>query len=126
MLRAVWRLGGRDDIVACLDLETGAVVAIFPAAAPHRTQAAPNGFAVPDWALLKATAVEGARLMSQFGLLGWDVAATTEGPVIMGLDPTPDLELHQLADRHGLMDGWFHDFVATRRRLSAEHKRLSA
>ena len=125
-LRALWRLGGRDDIVACLDLETGVVQAIFPAAAPHRVQLAPNGFSVPDWALLKATAVEGARLMNQFGLLGWDVASTSEGPVILRLDPTPELELHQLADRAGLMDGWFHDFIADRRRLAAEHRRLTA
>jgi hypothetical protein len=125
VLRALWRLGGRDDIVACLDLETGAVKAVFPAAAPHRAQAAPSGFSVPDWPLLKATAVEGARLMSQFGLIGWHIAPTTEGPVILGLDPTPELALHQLADRRGLLDPWFHDFVAGRRRLAAEHRRLT-
>ncbi|MEJ0064487.1 MAG: hypothetical protein WDM85_02970 [Caulobacteraceae bacterium] len=44
ILRALWRLGGRDDIVARLDLETGAVLAIFPAGSPHRAQAAPPGF----------------------------------------------------------------------------------
>jgi hypothetical protein len=124
VLRALWRLGGRDDIVACLDLESGAVLAIFPAGSPHRLQAAPPGFAVPDWARLKATAVEAMRLMSQFGLIGWDVAATGDGPVIVGLDPTPDVGLHQLADRHGLLDAWFHDFVSDRRRLAAEHRRF--
>ncbi len=125
VLRALWRLGGRDDIVACLDLETGAVLAVFPAGSPHRVQAAPSGFAVPDWPQLKATAVEAMRLMSQFGLIGWDVAPTTEGPVIVGLDATPDVGLHQLADRHGLLDAWFHDFIADRRRLAAEHRRFS-
>ena len=125
VLRALWRLGGRDDIVARLDLDTGAVLGIFPAAAPHRAQAAPRGFAVPDWPLLKATAVEGARLMAQFGLLGWDLAPTDEGPVILGLDPTPDVALHQLADRQGLLDPWFLDFVAERRHLAADHRRLA-
>jgi hypothetical protein len=125
VLRALWRLGGRDDIVARLDLESGAVLAIFPAGSPHRVQAAPSGFAVPDWARLKATAVEAMRLMGQFGLIGWDVAATDEGPVIVGLDPTPDVGLHQLADRCGLLDAWFHDFVSDRRRLASEHRRFA-
>ena len=124
VLRALWRLGGRDDIVACLDLESGAVLAIFPAGSPHRLQAAPSGFTVPDWARLKATAVEAMRLMGQFGLLGWDVAATVDGPVIVGLDATPDVDLHQLADRRGLLDAWFHDFVSDRRSLAAEHRRF--
>ncbi|HLY80860.1 MAG TPA: sugar-transfer associated ATP-grasp domain-containing protein [Caulobacteraceae bacterium] len=124
MLRALWRLGGRDDIVARLDLETGAVQAIFPAGSPHRAQAAPSGFGVPEWPVLKATAIEGMRLMSQFGLIGWDIASTAKGPVILGLDPTPDLTLHQLADRQGLLDAWFHDFIADRRRLAAEHRRF--
>ena len=124
VLRAYWRLGGRDDIVASLDLDSGAVLAVFPAGSPHRAQAAPARFAVPEWPSLKATAVEAMRLMGQFGLIGWDVAPTTEGPVIVALDPTPDLELHQLADRRGLIDAWFHDFIADRRRLAAEHRRF--
>jgi hypothetical protein len=124
-LRAFWRLGGRDDIVASLDLETGAVLTVFPAQSPHRAQTAPSGFAAPDWRRLKATAVEGARLMGQFGLLGWDIAPTTDGPVIEGLDPTPDLDLHQLADRRGLMDAWLHDFIADRRHLAAEHRKFA-
>jgi hypothetical protein len=125
VLRAFWRRGGRDDLVACLDLETGAARLVFAVDAPHRAHPAPPGLAVPDWTVLKATTVEAARLMGQFGLLGWDVAATRDGPVILGLDPTPDLETHQLADRRGLMDPWFADFVAGRRRLAAEHRRLA-
>lgn len=125
VLRALWRLGNRDDIVASLDAETGEVLAIFPAGAPHRAQTTPGGVGVPDWAVLKATAVEGMRLMSQFGLIGWDIAPTDAGPVIVGLDPTPDFDLHQLADRRGVLDGWFHDFVSDRRRLATEHRRFA-
>jgi len=125
VLRAIWRLGGRDDIVARLDLQTGAVLSIFPTVAPQRVQSAPRGFSVPDWPILKATAVEAARLMAQFGLLGWDLAPTDAGPVILGLDPTPDVAPHQLADRHGLLDPWFVDFVSERRHLAAEHRRLA-
>ena len=125
MLRALWRLGGRDDIIARLDVETGAVLGVFPAGSPHRAQAAPPGFAVPEWPVLKATAIEGMRLMNQFGLIGWDIASTAKGPVILGLDPAPDLTLHQLADRQGLLDAWFHDFITERRRLAAAHRRFA-
>jgi hypothetical protein len=123
VLRAAWRLGGRDDLVASLDLRTGAALTVAPSAAPQRAQPAPPDLAVPDWAALKATAVEGARLLGQFGLLGWDIAAGAAGPVILGLDPAPDLDLHQLADRRGLMEPEFRAFLAERRRAGAEWRK---
>jgi hypothetical protein len=103
VLRAAWRLGGRDDLIASLDLKSGCALELFPAAAPHRAQPAPADLAVPGWARLKATATEGARLFSPFGLLGWDIGVGADGPVILGADPAPDLDLWQLADRRGLL-----------------------
>jgi hypothetical protein len=116
--RALWRLGGRDDLVARLDLRSGRALDLFPAAQPHLREAAPAGLAVPDWPQLKAMASEAARLFSQFGLLGVEVAPAAGGPVILALDPTPDLALPQLADRRGLLDAPFHAFLADRRRLA--------
>ena len=121
--RAVWRLGGRDDLVASLDLKTGAALTLAPAHAPHRAQPAPPDLAVPGWTALKATATEGARLFAQFGLLGWDIAPAADGPVILGLDPAPDLDLHQLADRRGVLDTEFRAFLAERRRLARDWRR---
>jgi hypothetical protein len=121
--RAVWRLGGRDDLVASLDLKTGAALSLSPAHAPHRAQPAPPDLAVPGWSALKATATEGARLFAQFGLLGWDVAPGADGPVILGLDPAPDLETHQLADRRGVFEPEFRAFLAERRRLARDWRR---
>jgi hypothetical protein len=123
VVRAAWRLGGRDDLVASLDVRTGAVLGLAPAAAPQRGQAVPDGLCVPDWPALKAAAAEGARLFTQFGLIGWDIAPSAEGPVIVGLDPAPDLDLHQLADRRGVLDAPFLAFLADRRTLAAEHRR---
>jgi hypothetical protein len=117
--RALWRLGGRDDLVASLDLAGGRAVDLFPAAEPHHRQAAPADLAVPEWPVLKATVSEAARVFSQFGLLGWEAAPCADGPVILGLDPVPDLDLPQLADRRGLLDGAFQAFLADRRRLAA-------
>jgi len=126
VFRAVWRLGGRDDLVASLDLKTGRALTLAPALGPHRAWAAPARLAVPDWAALKAAAVEGARLFGQFGLLGWDVAATAEGPMILGVDPEPDLDVCQLADRRGVLEPEFRAFLAERRRLGAEWRRTQA
>ncbi|HVM99056.1 MAG TPA: hypothetical protein VMT68_02490 [Caulobacteraceae bacterium] len=123
IFRAVWRIGGPDDICATLDLETGAARSVMPARAPSRAQAAPGGLAVPDWERLKATATEAMRLFGQFGLIGWDVAPTAEGPVILGLDPTPEFATHQLAERRGVLDHEFADFLSDRRRLAAHHHR---
>jgi hypothetical protein len=123
--RALWRLGGRDDLVASLDLKTGAALTLFPAHAPHRAQAAPSDLAVPGWTALKASVTEGARLFAQFGLLGWDVAAAAEGPVILAVDPAPELELHQLADRRGALGAELRAFLAERRRLAREWRRTT-
>jgi hypothetical protein len=118
VFRGLWRLGGRDDLVASLELKSGHALELFPAAAPHRAQPAPADLVVPEWSRLKATATEGARLFTQFGLLGWDVAAAAGGPVILGLDPSPDFDLFQLADRRGLLGPEFLAFLAERRQLA--------
>jgi hypothetical protein len=118
VFRAHWRLGGRDDLVASLDVQTGHALDLFPAAAPHLIEAAPPDLGVPDWELLKATACEGARLFSQFGLLGWDIGPAQTGPVILGVDPAPDFTLCQLAARRGVLEPEFLAFLADRRRLT--------
>ncbi|HEY1425669.1 MAG TPA: hypothetical protein VGF50_03275, partial [Caulobacteraceae bacterium] len=119
VFRAAWRFGGPDDVVASLDPRTGRAIRLSPAQAPQRGEAAPAGLAVPDWPALKAVAAEGARLFSQFGLIGWDIAPTQDGPVALGLDPAPDLDLHQLAERRGVLEPEFLAFLAERRSLAA-------
>lgn len=122
--RAVWRLGGEEGIVAALDPKTGRALCVAPAQAPHRARAAPAGLAPADWPALKAAAIEGARLFGHFGLIGWDIAPGADGPVILGLDPTPDLHLHQLLERRGVLEPPFLAFLDERRRLAAEWRRL--
>jgi hypothetical protein len=126
VVRALWRLGGRDDVVASLDLKTGQAITIAPALAPERARRAPSSLAPPYWPALKALAVEGGRLMSQLGLIAWRVAASEEGPVILDLDPNPNLSFFQLVDRRGLLDPQWVAFIAERRRLAAEWRRLEA
>lgn len=119
LFRAVWRLGGRDDLVASLDLRTGQAFWLSPAAAPHRARPAPADLAVPDWQALKAAAVEGARLFGQFGLLGWEIAPGAGSPVILGVDPTPDFGLCQVVERRGVLDAELQAFLAERRQSAA-------
>jgi hypothetical protein len=123
VFRALWRLGGRDDLVATLDLRTGEALTLFPAKAPDRAQPARAGLVIPDWPRLKATAAEGARLFGQFGLLGWEIAPAEAGPVIVAVDPAPDLDLWQLADRCGVLDPELQAFLAERRRAHAEWRK---
>jgi len=124
-IRAVWRLGGPDAITANLDLRSGEALRLTPAHAVQRGETAPAGLGVPDWPALKAVAIEGARLFSQFGMIGWDIAPTATGPAIVGLDPEPDLDLHQLTDRRGLLDEPFLAFLAERRALAAAERRFA-
>jgi hypothetical protein len=112
--RALWRLPGAPQAAAPLDLRTGQVTRIS-ARSPL------GGARVPDWEALKAAAVEGARLLRRLPFLAWDVAPAEGGPVIVGLTATPDLALHQLADRRGLLDPEFLAFLDAQRRLAAEH-----
>jgi hypothetical protein len=126
VVRALWRLGGWDDVVASLDLKTGQAITIAPALAPERARRAPASLAAPEWPALKALAVEGGRLMSQLGLVAWQVAASEQGPVILDVDPTPDLSYCQLVDRRGLLEPQLVAFIAERRRLAAEWRRLEA
>jgi hypothetical protein len=125
VFRALWRLGGRDDLVASLDLRTGAALTLASARAPHRAQPAPPDLVVPGWTALKATATESARLFAQFGLLGWDIAPGEAGPTILGVDPAPDLAAHQLADRRGALEPEFRVFLAERRRLAGEWRKTA-
>ena len=120
IVRGAWLFGGPDEFVASLEVRSGAAVRVAPARAPQRGEPAPADLRVPDWPALKAVAAEGARLFAQFGLIGWDIAPTAGGPVILGLDPSPDLDLHQLADRRGVLEPEFLAFLADRRARAAE------
>jgi hypothetical protein len=125
VFRAVWRLPGVKGALAELDLRTGKALSVAPADAPAMARRAPPGLGVPDWPAIKAVACEAARLLDAFGLIGWDIALTTEGPVILGLTPTPDLDALQLLQRTGLYDVEFLGFLSERRRLAAEHARFA-
>jgi hypothetical protein len=112
--RALWRTSAAADAVVPIDLRSGQITRVS-ARSPM------SGVRMPDWEALKAAAVETARLLRHLPMLGFDVAPSESGPVIVGLSATPDLALHQLADRRGLLELDFVQFLESQRRLAAEH-----
>jgi len=124
VFRAIWKLPG---CVAQLDLRTGEVLRVLAEPTGEgvhrrpRSAASLRGVRVPDWELVKAAAVEAARLMDGLAFVGWDVAPSEHGPVILSLTPTPDLVRFQLVERRGVLDAEFAAFLEGQRRLGAEH-----
>ncbi|MGE0627290.1 MAG: sugar-transfer associated ATP-grasp domain-containing protein, partial [Hyphomicrobiaceae bacterium] len=86
------------------------------------TGAALVGAHLPNWDRMKQAALEGARLMHEVGLIGWDMASTPDGPVIVEMNVTPDLGLCQLADARGMLDDTFTAFIAYQKRCEREQK----
>jgi hypothetical protein len=121
-----WRSG---NILAQLDAETGVVgramsgVGLGVAEHTHHpdTGAAITGFAHPQWAAMRALALNGAGLLRQVPLIGWDIACTPGGPVIVEMNESPDFGLIQLSERRGVLDEAFNAFVAFQKVEAARH-----
>jgi hypothetical protein len=126
VFRALWRLPGTKGALAELDLRTGKAMRVAPADNPALSRRAPSALAVPDWPAMKAVAGEAARLLDAFGLVGWDIAPTADGPVIVGVSATPALDACQILQRTGLLDAEFQAFLVERRRLAADQAKFSS
>ncbi len=104
-----WRSG---NLLAGLDLATGKVLRATSSTGfdlvnvTHHPDTGEHliGAAIPNFAQMKEIALEGARLMRHFSVIGWDMASTPAGPMIVEMNETPDLFLNQLADRFGVLD----------------------
>jgi hypothetical protein len=124
-----WRAG---NLLAGLDFETGRIQRVtsgigFETKDVTRhpdTGAELIGLAVPDWKRMKATAVEGAKVLRHFGIIGWDMAATDDGPMIVEANETPDFGLVQIADRRGILCKEFDDLLAAQQAADAANEKL--
>jgi len=122
-----WRPG---NILASLNLETGEITGacsgvgleMKPVVRHPDTGAHLVGEAVPNWPGLIQMAIAGAKVVERVPLIGWDIASTESGPAIVEMNGTPDLLLHQLADRRGMLDETFVAFVKSQKRLAAAWK----
>lgn len=117
-----WRPG---NILASLDLATGKIARAVTGSGFDMqvltrhpdTGAALIGAAIPLWGELSAVALEGARLMRHVPMIGWDIAATAHGGVIVEMNETPDLFLNQFAHAQGILEPEFLDFAAAQKRV---------
>ena len=72
---------------------------------------------VPCWSEIRRVACDAHTLFPEFGIIGWDIAVTPEGPVIVECSDNPDHGLYQLAHGRGILNDDFRpvfDRVAAR------------
>lgn len=81
------------------------------------------GFRIPHWQRMVDTVIEAARLMRHVPMIGWDVAALDEGPVIVEMNERPDFFLPQLADGRGILQPDMMEFIAIQKRRRAAHRK---
>lgn len=62
-----------------------------------------TGTVVPLWAEIKTLAADAHRAFGDRVLIGWDIAPTAAGPVVVEGNGAPDLDIMQRFVRHGLM-----------------------
>ncbi|MCJ2067349.1 hypothetical protein MKK75_00775 [Methylobacterium sp. J-030] len=141
LFRAAWKLPAGSNaadnywrggnLLGQIDLATGALGRVVSGTGPalhahgHHpdTGASFAGVRHPHWAATCALALEGARLMRHVPLIGWDIACTSDGPVIVEMNETPDFFLVQLADRRGVLSPEFDAFLAEQRASAVAHRR---
>jgi len=90
---------------------------------------------IPHWDEVLRMTAEAHRVLPKFGVIGWDIAITPEGPLIIECNANPHHMLYQLATGKGIHNPDFaevFDRVAARadgywqeckRKIKAERKR---
>lgn len=115
-----WRPG---NLLAQIDRDSGRVGRVLSGtgigALSHThhpdTGATLTGFTHPQWNAMRSLALEAAALMRHVPLIGWDIACTPEGPVIVEMNETPDFFLVQFADQQGVLGEELDTFLAFQR-----------
>ncbi|MAY88784.1 MAG: hypothetical protein CML02_18940 [Pseudooceanicola sp.] len=85
------------------------------------TGATLTGLQLPDWQAALTLAREGHAVMSEFGVIGWDIALTPAGPAIIEANANPHHMLYQLAHRRGI---WNTDFAPVWGEVRARSKAM--
>ena len=121
-----WRPG---NLLAQVQLESGRILRATSGAGLEArnhvthpdTGATLIDFELPQWDAMKQLALAGARVMRHMPLIGWDIACTDKGPVIVEMNETPDFFLVQFADRKGILDQEFRAFMAFQAKNATAH-----
>jgi hypothetical protein len=62
---------------------------------------------MPDWQAAIDLARDAHAIFPEFGVCGWDIAMTDEGPKIVECNDNPSHSLYQLAARRGVLNSDF-------------------
>ncbi|MGI9324815.1 MAG: sugar-transfer associated ATP-grasp domain-containing protein [Pseudomonadales bacterium] len=108
----IWREG---NLCAAVDLETGRVTRCRGGegvdCVEHElhpvTGAQLIGMRLPFWKEVLAVAQNASEIMSYTDIIGWDIAITDDGPVIVEGNTNPDHGLYQFANQQGLLETEF-------------------
>lgn len=65
------------------------------------------GFQIPHWEAIRKISCEAHALFPEFGILGWDIAVTPDGPAIIECNDNPYHGLYQLAYGRGIRNPEF-------------------
>jgi hypothetical protein len=125
-----WRPG---NLLAQLDHESGCVLRVLRRNGTNYEEITNHpdtgtrilGTVVPNWQEVTLLALEGAKLFEEIPLVGWDIAPVDSGAVMVEPNSTPDFNLHQLADRRGILDATFRSFLAERKKQYADALRTA-
>lgn len=64
------------------------------------------GFQVPQWEQVRRTVEEAVTLVPNAIIVGWDVAVTAQGPVLIEGNAYPSVQIMQTAGMQGLKRLW--------------------
>ena len=112
-----WRKG---NILAAVDYTTGKVTraihgfALDQVEITHHpdTNAPLVGAMIPNFKAVLDLSLEAARVFNDIRIVGWDIAPTEDGAVIVEGNYAPDFKLVQMAERRGILDGRMNAFLA--------------
>jgi len=121
-----WRKG---NILAAVDYETGKVTraiqgfALDQVEITHHpdTGAALVGATIPNFKAVVALSLEAARVFDSIRIIGWDIAPTDEGGVIVEGNYAPDFKLVEMAERRGIFDKQMADFLTFCKRAKTKY-----
>lgn len=113
-----WRAG---NIIAEVDPESGLVgravsgLGLEQVEMPNHpdTNAQITGMTLPLWDDAVELARSGHRVLESIPIIGWDIAVSNAGPVIIEANELPDLKLMQFASGKGFLDDRFKAFLKT-------------
>lgn len=128
ILGAIMRFGDGDSpadnfegggVVALVDNDSGVLgptlysnngIATF-GTVHHRTGRQITGLVLPDWPKIKGLVLDGAQRFSYFACMGWDIAITDQGPIVLEANSKSGFPSLQILTGKGLLEGALGDLL---------------